>query len=134
MATPILSSSFASLAPSDLLRSREDRMLKQLELSQSERDSAKVEKGSREFEAILLGTWLQQAEQSMATVPGAENDEDAAGREQMMSLGVQSISNSLAGSGGIGIAQMIARAMYSAAHYVGSGSSDPPKNTGNEEN
>ena len=42
------------------------------------RDDAKIEKGAREFEAMLLTTWLQQAEQSMATVPGAEDDEDAA--------------------------------------------------------
>ena len=27
---------------------------------------------------MLLSNWLQQAEQSMATVPGAEDDDDAA--------------------------------------------------------
>ncbi|MFZ0747279.1 MAG: rod-binding protein, partial [Terracidiphilus sp.] len=60
----------------------------------------------------LLSTWLQQAEQSMATVPGAEDDEDASGRDQMMSMGVQSLANSMAASGGIGIAKMVAKAMH----------------------
>jgi hypothetical protein len=56
-------------------------------------------KGAKEFEAMLLSTWLQQAEQSFATVPGAEDDDDAAGRDQMMSLGVQSLADV---DGGIG--------------------------------
>jgi Rod binding domain-containing protein len=64
---------------------------------------------------MLLGSWLQQAEQSFATVPGADDDEDAAGREQMMSLGVQSLSQALANSGGIGIAKMITKALEATA-------------------
>lgn len=64
---------------------------------------------------MLLSTWLQQAEQSMATVPGAEDDEDAAGRDQMMSLGVQSLASSLTASGGIGIAAMIAKSLHATA-------------------
>jgi Rod binding domain-containing protein len=98
-----------------LLQSTEDRMLHQLKAQQPARDDAKIEKGAREFEAMLLTTWLQQAEQSMATVPGAEDDEDAPGREQMMSLGVQSVASSMAASGGIGIGRMIAQAMHSMA-------------------
>jgi Rod binding domain-containing protein len=73
---------------------------------------AKIEKSAKEFESMLLSTWLQQAEQSMATVPGAEDDEDAAGRDQMMSLGVQSLATAMAASGGIGIASMIAKALH----------------------
>ena len=64
---------------------------------------------------MLLSNWLQQAEQSLATVPGAEDDEDAAGRDQMMSLGVQSLANAMAASGGIGIGKMIAQALHHAA-------------------
>jgi Rod binding domain-containing protein len=108
--------STASLtSQTSLLQSTEDRMLHQLTSQPATKDSSKIEKGAKEFEAMLLTTWLQQAEQSIATVPGAEDDEDAAGREQMMSLGVQSVATSLAASGGIGIGRMIAQAMHSMA-------------------
>jgi Rod binding domain-containing protein len=64
---------------------------------------------------MLLSNWLQQAEQSMASVPGADDDEDAGAREQMMSLGVQSLATAMTASGGIGIAKMISKALHSAA-------------------
>jgi len=115
MATSSISGSLAAEAQSSLLQAREDRALRQVQLAQAGNDDAKIEKGAKEFEAMLLGTWLQQAEQSMASVPGAEDDEDAAGREQMMSLGVQSLASSLSASGGIGIAAMIAKSLHSAA-------------------
>ncbi|HUN84053.1 MAG TPA: rod-binding protein [Terracidiphilus sp.] len=100
-------------AQSSLLQAREDRMLGQMQSLKSGGDAGgKIEKGAMEFESMLLSTWLQQAEQSMATVPGAEDDEDAAGRDQMMSMGVQSLANSMAASGGIGIAKMVAKAMH----------------------
>jgi Rod binding domain-containing protein len=95
---------------------REDQMLQNLKSQNGNaKDTAKIEKGAKEFEAMLLGSWLQQAEQSFATVPGADDDEDAAGREQMMSLGVQSLSQALANSGGIGIAKMITKALEATA-------------------
>ena len=83
MATSMSTASLTS--QSSLLQSTEDRMLHQLTSQPATKDSSKIEKGAKEFEAMLLTTWLQQAEQSIATVPGAEDDEDAAGREQMMS-------------------------------------------------
>ncbi|MGA8111718.1 MAG: rod-binding protein [Acidobacteriaceae bacterium] len=98
-----------------LLQVREDQMLRQLQSAQSAgKDDARIQKSAKEFEAMLLGSWLQQAEQSFATIPGAEDDEDAAGRDQMMSLGVQSLSQAMADSGGIGIAKMIAKALEAA--------------------
>lgn len=100
-------------ARSSLLQAREDRMLGQMQsLKSGGGADGKIEKGAMEFESMLLSTWLQQAEQSMATVPGAEDDEDAAGRDQMMSMGVQSLASSMAASGGIGIAKMVAKAMH----------------------
>jgi Rod binding domain-containing protein len=90
-------------------------MVQQLKSPQAVTGDGKIEKSAQEFESMLLSTWLQQAEQSMATVPGAEDDEDAAGRDQMMSLGVQSLANSMAASGGIGIGKMIAKALHKAA-------------------
>ena len=54
-------------------------MMQQLQTGTGKQDDGKIEKGAKEFEAMLLGSWLQQAEQSMATVPGAEDEEDARG-------------------------------------------------------
>jgi Rod binding domain-containing protein len=126
MATSMSTASLTS--QTTLLQSTEDRMLHQLKGQQASRDDTKIEKGAREFEAMLLTTWLQQAEQSMATVPGAEDDEDEAGREQMMSLGVQSVATSMAASGGIGIGRMIAQAMHSMADKAETESEGPDAN------
>lgn len=115
MATPLLGSSMLTSAQSNMMQSRADHLLKQLGSDEGSRDDAKIEKGAKEFESMLLSTWLQQAEASMASVPGAEDDGDAAGKEQMMSLGVQSLSSSMVASGGIGIASMITKAMHTAA-------------------
>lgn len=114
MATSFISGSLAAQAQTALLKGREDHMMQQIQAQQGNKDDAKIEKGAKEFESMLLSSWLQQAEQSMATVPGAEDDEDAPGRDQMMSLGVQSLATSLSASGGIGIAAMIVKALHSA--------------------
>lgn len=53
--------------PITALQTREDSLV------QSDRaptNDAKINKGAKEFEAVLLGSWLQQAEQSFATIPG----------------------------------------------------------------
>lgn len=108
----------ALTAQSSLQQTREARMLQQAQQLQSEQgtdNDAKIDKGAKDFEAMLLGSWLQQAEQSFATVPGAEDDDDAGNRDQMMSFGVQSLAQSMANSGGIGIAKMIAQAMHRTA-------------------
>ncbi len=108
----------ALTAQSSLQQTREARMLQQAQQLQSEQgtdNDAKIDKGAKDFEAMLLGSWLQQAEQSFATVPGAEDDDDAGNRDQMMSFGVQSLAQSMANSGGIGIAKMIAEAMHRTA-------------------
>ncbi|MGA2570222.1 MAG: hypothetical protein ABSF23_06850 [Terracidiphilus sp.] len=115
MATSFITGAMAAQAQSSLLQSREESALRQIQQAQGSNEDGKIEKSAKEFEAMLLGTWLQQAEQSMATVPGAEDDEDAGNREQMMSLGVQSLATSLSASGGIGIAAMIVKALHSAA-------------------
>jgi Rod binding domain-containing protein len=99
------------------LQLNEDRLVRGMSnsSSKSEIDSAKIDKGAKEFEAVLVGSWLQQAEQSFATVPGADSDDQDVGRDSMMSFGVQALSTSMAASGGIGIGKMIAKAMHAAA-------------------
>jgi len=113
-----------------LLQAREDRMLGQLQSLNGDKDDAKIKKGAMEFESMLISSWLQQAEQSMATVPGAEDDDNAAGRDQMMSLGVQSLATSMAASGGIGIAKMIAKAMHAQAEKAEAKPSGPASSAG----
>jgi Rod binding domain-containing protein len=115
VSSSILGSSLAAQAQTSLLQTRQDSMLQQMKSPQGQGSDAKIDKSAQEFESMLLSTWLQQAESSMATVPGAEDDEDAGTREQMMSLGVQSLSNAMAASGGIGIGKMIAKALHASA-------------------
>jgi len=109
-------SGFLSMASAQTsaLQSREDSMIQQMKSPSTSTDDAKIAKGAREFESILVGSWLQQAEQSFATLPGADDDQDP-GRDSMMSLGVETLSRSLAAAGGIGIGKMIAKAMHANA-------------------
>ena len=130
-------SSFGALGTqSSLLQQREDQLIQQAQLPKGPSDDAKIEKGAREFEAILVGSWLQQAEQSFATVPGTDADQDPGG-EQMMSLGVQQLATSIAASGGIGIGKMIAKAMHAnadkanAQNAAPAAAAEPVRNTEN---
>ena len=101
-------------AQSGALQSSEDRLIQGVKSSKSVTDAAKIDKGAKEFESVLVGSWLQQAEQSFGTVPGADDGQDV-GRDSMMSLGVQTLATSMAASGGLGIAKMVAKAMHAAA-------------------
>lgn len=98
----------------DLQQLQEGMLLHGPSNSKSASDDTKIEKGSQQFEAILVGTWLKEAEQSFGSVPGGDDDLDAGG-EQMMSLGIQSLSTSLSASGGLGIGLMISKAMHANA-------------------
>jgi len=102
-------------AQSSLQQSREMQLIQQIGSASGASDDGRIDKGAQQFEAMLLSNWLQQAEQSFATVPGADDEDDDTGKDQMMSLGVQSLAESLAASGGIGIAKMISKAMHAAA-------------------
>jgi len=107
-------------AQAGLQQSRMNQALQRSSSAVNTNQDAKIDKSAQDFEAMLLGTWLQQAEQSFATVPGADGDEDGAQREQMMSLGVQSLAQSMAASGGIGIAKMIAKSLHATAEKANS--------------
>lgn len=109
----------AAQAQSSLLQSREDHMIRELNAAKASNEDKKIDKSAQEFESMLLSTWLQQAEHSMASVPGADEDSDDSGgmKDQMMSLGVQTLSTALAASGGIGIGKMIAHALHASAEH-----------------
>jgi Rod binding domain-containing protein len=132
MASNSISGSLAAQAQSGLMQAREDRLLRQVQAPGTSGEDGQIEKSAKEFEAMLLSNWLQQAEQSMASVPGTDDDDDgSSGRDQMMSLGVQSLGTSLASSGGIGIASMIAKALHSAEDK-GKPAADPITSAGAE--
>lgn len=77
--------------------------------------NTKIEKSAKDFESILLGSWLQQAEQSFGSLPGGDDDDDAdAGKEQFQGMAMQSLGASMTAAGGIGIAKMISKQLHKA--------------------
>jgi Rod binding domain-containing protein len=78
-------------------------------------ENNKIEKSAKDFESILLGNWLQHAEESFGSVPGGENDDDAdPGKDQFQAIAMQSLGSSMTAAGGIGIAKMIAQQLHKA--------------------
>jgi Rod binding domain-containing protein len=78
------------------------------------KENAKIEKSASDFESILLGSWLQQAEQSFGSVPGEDNEDADSGKDQFMGIAMQSLGTSMTASGGIGIAKMISNSLHKA--------------------
>lgn len=86
------------------------------DLKNPAKQNAKLEKAGKDFEAILLGSWLQQAEQSFATVPGGDGQDDSdSGKDQFQGIAMQALASSLTAAGGIGIAKLITRHLQSAS-------------------
>jgi Rod binding domain-containing protein len=76
-------------------------------------ENTKIEKSAKDFESILLGSWLQQAEQSFAAMPGGDDEGDAdSGKEQFQGMAMQSLGTSMTAAGGIGIAKMISKQLH----------------------
>lgn len=76
----------------------------------SNADSKKIEKSARDFESILVGQWLEDAQKAFASVPGKDpNDTEDAGHDQFRSLAMQSLAGAISNKGGFGIASMIMR-------------------------
>jgi Rod binding domain-containing protein len=86
-------------------------------------NAAKIQKSAREFEAVLLSHWLEQAEQSFASVPGSDQDPDQdPGKDQFHAIAMQAVGGALTGGhGGLGIAALVAKHLQAqAAHKVSS--------------
>ena len=62
---------------------------------------AKLRRAAQDFEAILIGTWLKEVQESFASSDGS------AGAESYRSLGVEAVAGALAKSGGIGVARLL---------------------------
>ena len=76
---------------------------------------AKIAKAGKDFESILLGNWLQSAEESFAKVPGGDGENDDSSG-QFQGIAMQALAGSLTASGGIGIAKMITRSLQDRTH------------------
>ncbi len=98
-----------------LLQTRSQQVLQQATNASKTQDPAKVEVAARQFEAILLQKWLEDAEHSFAKVPGGDDSENPAdpGADQFQSMAMQSLAEKMTASGGIGIARMIIRQLGS---------------------
>jgi Rod binding domain-containing protein len=76
-------------------------------------ENAKIEKSAKDFESILLGNWLQQAEQSFGSLPGGDDGEDNdVGKDQYQGMAMQALGTSMTAAGGIGIAKMISKQLH----------------------
>ena len=71
--------------------------------------TARLSSAAKEFESVLLGQWLKDAESSFGNVPGSE--EGDAGGEQMKEFAMQHVATEFTNRGGIGIAAMVERAL-----------------------
>ena len=80
--------------------------------AKASKSDGKIEKAAKDFEAILLGSWFQSAEETFAKVPGSEEEDEDGGGSQFMGMAMQSLGTSLAAGGGIGIAKMISEQLH----------------------
>jgi Rod binding domain-containing protein len=93
-----------------LTQTRGEQAASNLQAESKNGDMAKIDKAAKDFESILLGEWLEKAEKSFASVPGANPDKDQdAGHDQFQSMACQFLGEGLSKSGGIGIATMISK-------------------------
>jgi Rod binding domain-containing protein len=93
--------------------------------------TGKLSSAAQEFESVLLGQWLQNAESSFGSVPGGDDDADSCG-EQMQGFATQRLAGQLAASGGIGIARLVEQALRKAAERESSGSANVSPSTSAE--
>jgi Rod binding domain-containing protein len=96
----------------NLAQSNSDRTLRGLRsgVGSDPTSQAKARKAAQDFEGVLVGQWLEQAEKSFATVPGGDPDQQAdPGHDQLRSIALQSLASNLTKSGGLGIATMIVK-------------------------
>ena len=73
-------------------------------------DPKRIDKAAKNFESLLIGHWLEQAEKSFASVPGTDPDQkDDSSRDQFMSIACESLAQGLSRTGGFGIAALISK-------------------------
>ena len=91
----------------DWQRAQDDRAVSDLKHPTAD-NPKKMQASARAFESLLIGKWLEAAEQSLGTVPGGTEEEQEDGSvKQLSSLGTQSLAESISAHGGFGIAKML---------------------------
>ena len=73
---------------------------------------AKLRRAAQDFEAILIGTWLKEVQESFAA------RDESAGAESYRSLGVEAVAGALAKSGGLGVARLLLQQLAPGAKDV----------------
>jgi Rod binding domain-containing protein len=133
-----VSSQFALGTPAvtnqDLNQAKTAQALRVLKGQAQNTDDGKIDKAARDFESILLGQWLEQAEKSFASVPGGDPDQDAdPGHDQFQSIGCEFLSGALSKAGGIGLATMISKRLKATeAARAASEAASPEGNQSNQ--
>jgi Rod binding domain-containing protein len=94
--------------------------------SSAARENAKIEKSAKDFESILLGTWLQKAEESFGSVPGEDGQDSDPGKEQFQGLAMQQLGSAMTAGGGIGIARMISTQLHKADEVAAASAAKSP--------
>jgi Rod binding domain-containing protein len=115
----------AQAAQAGAMDAQTDKLLKRAKsdaagAAPASKEDAKIAKAGRDFESILLGSWLQQAENSFGSVPGGDEEDegDDSGKDQFQGISMQALAGKLSASGGIGIAKMISSHLHAAEKTV----------------
>lgn len=71
--------------------------------------AAHLTSAAEEFESVLLGQWLKDAESTFGSIPGGEEDDP--GGDQMKESTMQHLASEITNRGGIGIAPIVEKAL-----------------------
>ena len=85
-----------------------------------------IEKKASEFEAMLLSQWLQSAQSTIGSAPGADGSEDA-DAQQWTGFAVQQLARAISDRGGIGIGKLVSSALHRSEHNANSTSAPENK-------
>ena len=121
-----------AMVDQSLSQAKSTQALNVLKNGSAPNNSKKIDKAAHDFESILLGEWLEQAEKSFASVPGSDPDKDAdSGHDQMQSLACQFLGSAMSKAGGIGISAMISKHLRAvdAAKHEGNQGNQPSATT-----
>ncbi|HXY04818.1 MAG TPA: rod-binding protein [Terriglobales bacterium] len=101
----------------------------------AQNDPSRIDKAARDFESILIGQWLEQAEKSFGTVPGTDPDQETdSAHDQFQSIACQTLAQGLSKTGGFGIASMISKQLLKAQAHGASSQGLDVKGPGNAQN
>ncbi len=77
------------------------------------KQQAKLAGAAKEFEALMIGQMLRSARESSS---GSDDSEDSQANSSLVEMGEQQFAQSLANSGGLGIAKMVVAGLSHDAH------------------